>query len=481
MKKVFIILSTLVIAFTSVYVLPTQKANAIGFAGVIPAGITVGAGAYVVSALALSGLVGVAVGDEYGDEINAHAKTVWANATQLSKDSLNYSLEQSINFGNGVINLGAEFEAWMDSYGINAIALGLPNLYPESDYGTNYMSESMSYSGDAASPVQRAVRHTSFDYTYTFPQLSSTKYSSIDINVQQSENASSRYVTIASYGSVITTMRPSKEIAQSVLNLVNANYNNKLSPALLKQIIALTGTSVQMHKLDGTLMESPGVSKLRESWEDMKDAGLVLPVDSATAYNGNVVMDKLNNDGTYTGIDGNIYNPSDLTWSFPVPKIRVGQGDLPDGVYVDTPALTGNPAIDNVLVNNPAIPKTTTNVNTGVTTANPDIVTTTPEVPVPPKDPPKEPVGTNPFKNIVPIALLLGLFDLLVAVIWYLIRMFHFILTIGFIPETKITNPYFLWFRDLRILGIKPYSMTINLAIFFLGFSIYKSIRRVFG
>lgn len=195
----------------------------------------------------------------------------------------------------------------------------------------------------------------------------------------------------------------------------------------------------------------------------MKDAGLVLPMPEAYHPTTNQRINVNDSTGAMTLPDGSIYQ-GDVTWKSP--GITTGLDTL------------GNPAIGWTGTNVTTGQSTWTNIKTGETVKTGEGTGTTPPGTTPPKD---TTPGTNPFKNIVPLALLLGLFDLLVAVIWYLIRMFHFIVTIGFIRETQITNPYFLWFRDLTILGIKPYSMTINLAIFFLGFSIYKSIRRVFG
>lgn len=458
-KKIIIILSACVIAFTSVYVLPTQKADAIGFAGVVPAGITVGAGAYVVSALALSAVVGVAVGDEYGDEINAHAKKVWASSTDLAKESLDQSINLALATGSGVVKLGDNFMNWARDSAIPSLATAYSNvLYDDL-------------------PIEQ-------DNNYLY-SVNDGPFKSYHLTIETPFNYDGGWYYNINLGDVYVSS-PIRFASSLQANQHRESLTYGSAMALLIESYAKSGKDIRY--FTGTLPEyEQRVLGLNEAWEDMRDAGLVLPVENATAYSGDTVMTKHNpTDNTYTGIDGNIYQPNDLSWQFPLPKTRIGQKGvdgvaLPDGVYVDSPALTGNPAIDNAIVNNPAIPKTTTNINTGVTTANPDFATTKPEVPVIPKDPPNNLPGTNPFKNIVPVALLIGLFDLLVAVIWYLIRMFHFIVTIGFIRETQITNPYFLWFRDLRILGIKPYSMTINLAIFFLGFSIYKSIRRVFG
>lgn len=123
------------------------------------------------------------------------------------------------------------------------------------------------------------------------------------------------------------------------------------------------------------------------------------------------------------------------------------------------------------------------------TNPNPEPIPLTPPEPTPggeepPTDPPTDeeppPEGGSKKPN-VPLALLLGLFKLLIAILYYLIRLFTFIVTIQFIEPTVIDNPTFQWFKTATVLGIQPYPLVINMAIFFLSFSIYKSIRRVFG
>lgn len=114
---------------------------------------------------------------------------------------------------------------------------------------------------------------------------------------------------------------------------------------------------------------------------------------------------------------------------------------------------------------------------------NPEHDPTTPggdgEVP-PEETPPKEPGITNPFKNFLPLAMLLALLDLLVAILMYLVRMFEFFMLIPFTVEKPIPNEAFIWFRNVTWLGIKPYSLVMTLATFFMGFMAYKSIRRLF-
>src|SRR5690606_28313405 len=98
----------------------------------------------------------------------------------------------------------------------------------------------------------------------------------------------------------------------------------------------------------------------------------VIPVDSAIPHANGKQAVYNPTDGTYTGVDGGVINPADVTWSFPIPKYRDKDVPVP-GVYVDTPPLTGVPSIDESITKNPAIPKDTTNINTGVTIKNPDI------------------------------------------------------------------------------------------------------------
>ncbi|MEK5149197.1 hypothetical protein MKX53_19620 [Psychrobacillus sp. FSL K6-4615] len=463
-KRILIILSSIVIAFTSVYVIPSQKANAIAFAGVVPAGITVGAGVYVTAALVV-GSVATVVGIEHGDEINAHAQRVWDSSTQLAKDSLNASIDLAVATGNTSVELGSDFLNWLKEQ-INPMAAeiasftsasGLYKVQPYADGSKEFWDLQVLDSSGAFYGATISVKFTDRQNNLWIYFGNNKVY---DNYLSDTDYAQLKGLALSSpYGA---------------FSVVSGNAGSIYSGIDFK----LKGATAELDEIYNN-----AVSKLTESWETMRDAGLVLPVDGAVGHVGDVPMSKYNKDAdTYTGIDGNIYNPADLTWSFPKPKARHGETTedgivIPDGVYVNNPAITGNPAIDKIIAQNPAIPKTITNINTGVTYMDPAI----PKTAQPPKTPtPEKPLGTNPFKDLIPIAILLALLDLLVAILMYLVRMFEFIMQIPFVSARPIPNQAFQWFKESTFLGIKPYSLTMTLASFFVGFAAFKSIRRLF-
>jgi hypothetical protein len=166
----------------------------------------------------------------------------------------------------------------------------------------------------------------------------------------------------------------------------------------------------------------------------------------------------------------------------------------PNPIAGEEPILTnedGQPVDDNdVTADDPVItesPEGVTQVTPPSTSTNPNPVPIPLAPPAPPTEPPPPDVPPPPpedgggGKPNVPMELLLGLFKLLFAIIFYLIRMITFIVTIQFIEPIPIPNPYFIWFTTAEILGVQPYPLIKNIALFFLSFSIYKSVRRVFG
>lgn len=96
----------------------------------------------------------------------------------------------------------------------------------------------------------------------------------------------------------------------------------------------------------------------------------------------------------------------------------------------------------------------------------------------PPTDPEEEDDGSI-WKDIIPIALIIVLFDLLSSILMYLARMFQFILTIPVIPEKTIDNSAFQWFKTAKIMGVQIYNVVSMLATVGLSFLAFKAIRKV--
>lgn len=96
----------------------------------------------------------------------------------------------------------------------------------------------------------------------------------------------------------------------------------------------------------------------------------------------------------------------------------------------------------------------------------------------PPTDPEEED-DDSIWKDIIPIALVIVLFDLLSSILMYLARMFQFILTIPVIPEKPIDNSAFQWFKTAKIMGVQIYNVVSMLATVGLSFLAFKAIRKV--
>lgn len=399
-RKILIIFSAMFLAAFSTLAYPMQQAQAAPIvAGAVPAGITLGAGAYTVGALALAGVVGVAGYDTYSDEINAHAKGVWEGGTQTAMDSLNWSIDQSISAGNSVVEMGAGFVDWAGST-INNLAAETVNITNESitngTFTTTHRYTVGTYGiGESVLTSDTAIFARGIGSTYSNQAFVQVFQSSGDVTFQL-PGLSVKF-TKAQHG------LDTAAIQQEAGNLKSINSFNSFMLKIYTAAGAASTYNPVTHK-SLELQYSNGISKTKEAWESMRDAGLVLPTDSAvplssvdaTPLNYNADTD------TYTGIDGGVYTGTPA-WAFPQPRIRVANPDIPGsvpttGVYVDTPVLTGNPTYDDALTSNPDIPMTTTNVQTGITVGNPDFATSTPLEPivaVPPAVPSYDSPGTT--------------------------------------------------------------------------------------
>lgn len=396
-RKILLSLNALILAIL-LTITPVNRAQA-ALPLVLPIGWTAATGVYVVGALGIAALAG-AVGIEYGDEINAHAHSVWGKSTQLAKDGINATLNSAVGAGNATIDLSADFINWFDEqlalYSSNLAMLNQSPTISNQPILDKFYTTSGSYRVTTNLSQQSLNLLTVYqDGTH---HLNTNSTSQILVNIHSSYLQIGAEIAFywsqmpSGYRDQVISMYEAAGTAQAVIAL-----SNSFAKTFQWQVVDQTYN----HEIYNNLL-----TKLREKWTEVRDAGLVLPVDSATPYAGDVLINYDRTTDVYTGIDGQVYNPSDVTWQFPQTKWRTGTADIPEGVYVDTPVLTGNPAIDQPLINNPAIPKTTTNVTTGVTYANPDIATDTPiETPVetPILNPPK-----NPSKTISMVPLIIA-------------------------------------------------------------------------
>lgn len=385
LRKSLILFCAIFYAVFSSLTYPIHEAKAGPVVGAVPAGITVGAGVYVTAALIAAGGAGLVGYDEYSDEIKTHAYNTWNSSTKLAKDSLNISLNAATGLGNGLVSLEKPFMDFVSTK-LNDISEIAASLFSNtrSDISSDYVLGGYKLSVREAAGTYYLSLPTTADQNGEI-MLMGGLWTSIGVSQYSGEYRVWRNGTFVN--SVESWKNPdlynaiSAKGISTVQGLVNAL-------SLLGYAPAVSNRQLYEEALAKT------VPRVKEQWESMRDAGLVLPVDSAIPHaNGKQAIYNPSS-GAYTGIDGGVFNPSDITWSFPVPKYRDKDVPVP-GVYVDTPPLTGVPSIDESIAKNPSIPKETTNVNTGVTINNPDLpiegnptIPGNPSIIVPPFDAP---------------------------------------------------------------------------------------------
>lgn len=464
-RKSLIIFCAVFFAVFSTLTYPAYEAKAgplVG--GAVPAGITLGAGAYTLGALGLAAVAGIAGYSEYEKEVNAHAARAWANGTDLAKGSLNMSIEAAKGAGTGVVGLYTDFINYVDK---NLASLG------QDTWAVKHQDTIIN--GNIEFKFRSEYSNGGWAFYFQSPDTSKMafiingkKSVSYDFSVDRYSATNTNWeVGYTNPTGVIAGLTAAIE-SRSSLGKVQDEMRQITT---FEQAVAYIKTwGVSLHVAgEAEYDDYIGVKRnYEEAWTTMRDAGLVLPVDhsvplssiDATPLNYNADTD------TYTGIDGGVYTGVP-DWAFPQPKLRVGQKDIPTGVYVDTPVLTGNPAYDKPILENPAIPKTTTNVQTGVTIANPDVpITGNPVIPVDPALPGIPDFAKPGSKQIT--------FAPLITSGTAMTNKFPFSIPFDFVkqfqifnvePETpvfKVDIPQFLKIGDMSV----PFRMNLDLSMF---------------
>lgn len=363
-KKILHISLVLILLISSVFYQP-KKVEANPLVGaVIPAGITVGTGAYVLGALGVAAIGGV-VGWEYADEIQGHASRVWESGSNLAKTSLEETIRVSKDTGNFFLQLGSDFKSWTDdsmksivgvavSGGMKAknLAEGIrENLIKES-----YEDKNISVSVSTAYPgADIKFRNVSYEtmLTVTFPLDSVDKFWTFN-NTDRLEVAGFNYLSIHLSNGKISIEGRELTYGDSVFigNLVsvyNSRFLNKADNSIPLETLGITKEDfisllaeiytvedfislVTMMGLDNVIVGNSDIpkvydnakSKTREAWEDMKGSGLYLPSNDAIPVSGGIGLSYNPTDDTYrfpSGVlwDGTKHDP--ITWEFP--KVRV--------------------------------------------------------------------------------------------------------------------------------------------------------------
>lgn len=484
-NKLFMIALSSALAFTA-YIQSEQKASANPLLGLaVPGGIVIGAGTYTLAAYGLAAIVGIAGYAEYEEEINAHAANGWNNATDLAKASVTTMVEGSITAGNAMTLAGTDMLNWMQDVYRPDLLGKMATLPPMSvNVGTSARN---SYSGTPPDYTSIQVNHTLNSDKQIL--INGTAYTFIRVTAGYNVDPKYNYIEVLSGTQSIKRIAGTQSIygaSKAAVGILSAGSQTTTSQIMA--VLTLLGVTTSLQNVDGTVLDEwtafqQGVSKLEEVWQIMRDAGLVLPTDSAVPHVGDKLVQRDQDADTFRDDAGTQYNPGDVNWWFP--RVRARTKDVPvPGAYVDTPTVTGNPSLDTPRINTRDLPKITTAILTGAVALNPDIpIEYQPEIPLEPvPETPTTPPTTLPRTpnsgTIVPVAIFLGFFDLLRALIMYFVRMFNWIMSLPFIPEREIDNPYYQWFRSAKILGVYPYSLVTGLATFFLGFKLVKAARR---
>lgn len=163
LKRFSMVLLVAIVLYMQTIIIPQERQKAEAWAIALPAGITLGAGIYVLGALTI-GAVAMAINESYGEEIQAHAKKVWGSATQLAKDSLYYTYDLAYQAGEYMVELGGDFLNFVSSKKDHLVssALALSHTY---QYINNAEKLNLSYQSD----------NENFSYTTTFPNVTMTR------------------------------------------------------------------------------------------------------------------------------------------------------------------------------------------------------------------------------------------------------------------------------------------------------------------
>lgn len=341
-----------------------QQASANPLVGAaVPAGITIGAGAYTVGALGLAGILGIAGYAEYEEEINAHAKRVWEGSTDLAKDSLEWSLDAAREVGNTVSSLNQGFNEWLDSV-IDAYATDVSQLYiPE--VLPNEVLDNL-----GAIPVHAGI--TLPDGHEFVAKRNGEIYRFKSIYKGRSFNRITFRMGVYQHN-IATYIHEGDDYAEFYETITSLSQFYNLASANIAGNI----TSFYISNIEDAQYQEAIGSKIREQWETTRDAGLVLPVNDAIPMSGNIGLTYNPANDTYhfpSGElwDGTIHDPID--WAFPTPQIvtdsitgndvvafptrapaitdskgNVIPGELTGdftNVFTGEPVITGNPPVD---------------------------------------------------------------------------------------------------------------------------------------
>jgi len=356
-------------------VLPHRQASAHPLALAVPAGITIGAGAYTTGAWALAATLGGLGYVQNEEAINAHALKIWNASNQLSQDSMNWMVGQSLTLGKGAVSFGKDFVDWwhdaIPSMAMNSVDPSLTSKY--SSALETFMVQHAKLSTATGSSYNVQLRTPAYSVPWLI--VGGLRAKSVAIGYNQPNKESYLVIELETGFSKVL-----KSIDGPVGMAPTQNVKEFINYAANVWGISIT-PFVPTFDLPATY---PDVLRgYNDAWRGMKDAGLVLPVEDAIpSINGQSLRYNPSAD-TYTFPSGEVFDgsPGDLTWTFPRPR-----------VVTDT--ATGNPVVA-IPTTKPAVDGSIPHVRTGTwtnvftnTTITSDLdVPIEGEIPVPPVKP----------------------------------------------------------------------------------------------
>lgn len=413
-----------------------------------PGGITAVA-AYIISGLMVAGGGAAAALDSgIADDIRKKSTDIYNSLDSASKSLMNTTIQNAVSNGVKSVTLSQDI---IDALKTKVSTIGgFTNANLDLDSKKEYGASTATYKFNLLSSSSKNIE------TLTGFVVTATGHTGIRISGQTYSSYNQYYV----YGSVTDSGGTSSYIFDSDKLIEKAMYdllNSSTGALWFSYYSSITGAYV--HKLNSVVPPSTYFDNSINKALDDLGAGIKeinIPIDNFIAKDkttGNVVSDPT----TYTG---------DLVWDYPIPQPKVGV----TAPTVDVPAIPVGDITTGVGTTPWVVPDTAVDTPTDTTWENGD--------PVGEGTPPTDGYS-NPFMNLLPIAFLAALLDLLRAILAYIGRMFVFIATIPIIPEKPFDNEAFTWFKSAKIIGVHIYTVVSSLATIGLSFAVYKAIRRL--
>lgn len=396
---------TLLLVFNS-FILPIKKAEAAFWVGAIPAGITVGGGAYALGALAVGSLA-TGLGIQYGEEISNSASKVWKSSTDLAKKSLEVSMQAVVDTGNTIQKVGSDFASWVTTKAgqLAGLALNASQGVETAKSKPTSSKESTSYTDTTTKIVvttaypEAVVVMNSYDpqnvrgkITVTFPTTGTDFFVYMSAgNNTATDNGSmvalrELSIELGSTGKVIVTGRnfasgsivyPSRDMRAILTGVANYTADSWLDYTFTgmdgHQILGLMLNIYTAEQMIDSLKRlgldnvSLGNQDMVNKWGSlkqqlinqdiprMKDAGLVLPVNDVLPLGSTGQTLTYNpTDTTFLNPDGTIYT-GEVTYTTPgvnvvevdgVPVVVTPVEGVPTNVYTGEPVVTTPPPTD---------------------------------------------------------------------------------------------------------------------------------------